>query len=74
MVRVPVGNAVIGVDKLGTMWAVFQGLMIEALPFLVIGVVIASLARWIPPERRSLLAADLQELFVSRYANTPDSG
>ena len=36
---------------------------------------IASLARWIPPERRSLLAADLQELFVSRYAfATPESG
>jgi hypothetical protein len=29
---------------------------------------LASLARWIPAERRELLAADLQELFVSRYA------
>ena len=27
----------------------------------------AELARWIPKERRELLAADLQELFVSRY-------
>ena len=44
----------IGVDKLGTMWAVFQGLMIEALPFLVIGVVIASLARWLSPGGRWL--------------------
>ena len=36
---------------------------------------IASLARWIPPDRRSLLSADLQELFVSRYAfATPESG
>ena len=36
---------------------------------------IATLARWIPPARRALLAADLQELFVSRYAfTTPDSG
>ena len=44
----------IGVDKFGTMWAVFQGLMIEALPFLVIGVVIASLARWLSPGGRWL--------------------
>ena len=28
----------------------------------------AELSRWIPPERRALLAADLQELFVSRYS------
>jgi hypothetical protein len=36
---------------------------------------IATLARWIPPARRHLLAADLQELFVSRYAcATPESG
>ena len=28
---------------------------------------LASLSRWITPERRTLLAADLQELFVSRY-------
>ena len=54
MVRGPAGKAVIGVDKLGTMWAVFQGLMIEALPFLVIGVVIASLARWLSPGGRWL--------------------
>jgi len=54
MAREPAGKAVIGVDKLGTMWAVFQGLMIEALPFLVIGVVIASLARWLSPGGRWL--------------------
>jgi uncharacterized membrane protein YraQ (UPF0718 family) len=54
MARGPAGKAVIGVDKLGTMWAVFQGLMIEALPFLVIGVVIASLARWLSPGGRWL--------------------
>jgi hypothetical protein len=29
---------------------------------------LAALARWIPAERRELLAADLQELFVSRYS------
>jgi hypothetical protein len=28
----------------------------------------AELARWIPAERRELLAADLQQLFVSRYS------
>ena len=28
----------------------------------------AELARWIPEERRELLAADLQQLFVSRYS------
>ena len=54
MARGPAGKAVIGVDKFGTMWAVFQGLMIEALPFLVIGVVIASLARWLSPGGRWL--------------------
>jgi len=32
-----------------TAWALFQGLLIEALPFLLIGVVIASLARWWSP-------------------------
>ena len=35
----------------------------------------AELARWIPEERRELLAADLQELFVSRYSGgTPELG
>lgn len=29
---------------------------------------LAALSRWISPERRELLAADLQELFVSRIA------
>ena len=35
--------------RLATAWALFQGLLIEALPFLRIGVVIASLARWWSP-------------------------
>jgi len=35
--------------RLATAWALFQGLLIEALPFLLIGVVIASLARWWSP-------------------------
>ena len=43
-----------GVEKLQTVWAVFQGLVIEALPFLVIGVGIASLSRWLNPGGRWL--------------------
>jgi hypothetical protein len=35
--------------RLATAWAIFQGLLIEALPFLLIGVGIASLARWLAP-------------------------
>ncbi len=35
--------------RLATAWALFQGLLIEALPFLLIGVLIASLARWFSP-------------------------
>ena len=38
-----------GWDKLATTWAVFQGLLIGALPFLLIGVGIASLVRWFSP-------------------------
>ena len=36
-------------QRLATVWALFQGLLIEALPFLLIGVVIAALARWFSP-------------------------
>jgi uncharacterized membrane protein YraQ (UPF0718 family) len=32
-----------------TAWALFQGLLIEALPFLLIGVLISALARWLAP-------------------------
>ena len=32
--------------RLATGWAIFQGLLIEALPFLLLGVVIAAAARW----------------------------
>jgi uncharacterized membrane protein YraQ (UPF0718 family) len=39
---------------LATTWAVFQGLLIEAMPFLLIGVAIASFARWISPGGRWL--------------------
>ena len=35
--------------RLVTAWAVFQGLLLEALPFLLLGVSIAALARWLAP-------------------------
>ena len=35
--------------RLGTAWALFQGLLIEALPFLLIGVLISAGARWLAP-------------------------
>ncbi len=35
--------------RLNTAWALFQGLLLEAMPFLLIGVLIASLARWFSP-------------------------
>lgn len=35
--------------RLGTAWALFQGLLIEALPFLLIGVLISAAARWLAP-------------------------
>jgi uncharacterized membrane protein YraQ (UPF0718 family) len=41
-------------ERLATAWAIFQGLLLEALPFLLIGVAIASLARWIAPGGRWL--------------------
>jgi uncharacterized membrane protein YraQ (UPF0718 family) len=40
--------------RLATAWALFQGLLIEALPFLLIGVLIASAARWFSPGGRWL--------------------
>ena len=36
-------------SRLATIWAIFQGLLLEALPFLLIGVLIAGMARWIAP-------------------------
>ncbi|MFI0404091.1 MAG: permease, partial [Cyanobium sp.] len=36
-------------QRFATAWALFQGLLIEALPFLLIGVVIATAARWLAP-------------------------
>jgi uncharacterized membrane protein YraQ (UPF0718 family) len=40
--------------RLATAWALFQGLLIEALPFLLIGVLIASAGRWVSPGGRWL--------------------
>ena len=41
-------------NRLATAWAIFQGLLLEALPFLLIGVLIAGLARWLSPSGRWL--------------------
>ena len=37
-------------EKLSTAWAIFQGLLLEAIPFLLLGVAIAGLARWLGPQ------------------------
>ncbi len=47
--------------KLATAWAIFQGLLLEAIPFLLLGVVIAGLARWLAP----------QEAWISRLPRHP---
>ncbi len=39
-------------ERLSTAWALFQALLIEAMPFLLIGVTISSLARWLAPGGR----------------------
>jgi uncharacterized membrane protein YraQ (UPF0718 family) len=41
---------VFDVDRLSTAWAIFQGLLLEALPFLLLGVAIAGVARWLAPQ------------------------
>ena len=37
-------------ERLSTAWAIFQGLLLEAIPFLLLGVTIAGLARWLVPQ------------------------
>ena len=37
-------------QRLANTWAIFQGLLIESLPFLLLGVAIAALARWLVPQ------------------------
>lgn len=39
-----------GVERIATAWAIFQGLLLEAIPFLLLGVLIAGLARWLVPQ------------------------
>lgn len=36
--------------RLATAWAIFQGLLLESLPFLLLGVAIAAFARWLVPQ------------------------
>ena len=40
--------------RLATAWALLQGLLIEALPFLLLGVLISAAARWLAPGGRWL--------------------
>jgi uncharacterized membrane protein YraQ (UPF0718 family) len=51
-------------NRLATIWAIFQGLLLEALPFLLIGVLIAGLARWIAPGGRWLQRLPSQPLLA----------
>ncbi|MAR06548.1 MAG: hypothetical protein CL862_05565 [Cyanobium sp. NAT70] len=37
-------------ERLSTAWAIFQGLLLEAMPFLLMGVIISGLARWLVPQ------------------------
>ncbi len=37
-------------QRLANAWAIFQGLLIESRPFLLLGVAIAALARWLVPQ------------------------
>ena len=37
-------------EKVSTAWAIFQGLLMEAIPFLLLGVAIAGMARWLVPQ------------------------
>ena len=50
-----------GVERIATAWAIFQGLLLEAIPFLLLGVLIAGLARWLVP----------QSAWVSRLSSNP---
>ncbi|MFN9644816.1 MAG: permease [Cyanobacteriota bacterium] len=45
-------STALAVQRLATAWALFQGLLIEALPFLLLGVLIATAARWLTPGGR----------------------
>jgi len=49
-----VNGGILVAQRLATAWALFQGLLVEALPFLLLGVVIATVARWLAPGGRWL--------------------
>ena len=40
----------LGMQRFANAWAIFQGLLLESLPFLLLGVAIAALARWLVPQ------------------------
>ena len=37
-------------EKISTAWVIFQGLLLEAIPFLLLGFAIAGFARWLVPQ------------------------
>ena len=45
-----VATPALALPRLATAWALFQGLLLEALPFLLLGVLIAAAARWLAPD------------------------
>ena len=49
---------------LSTAWAIFQGLLLEALPFLLLGVAISALARWLLPQTGWIRLLPRQPLLV----------
>lgn len=51
-------------NRIASIWAVFQGLLLEALPFLLIGVLIAGAARWLTPGGRWLQNLPKQPLLA----------
>jgi uncharacterized membrane protein YraQ (UPF0718 family) len=53
------------VERIRTAWALFQGLLIEALPFLLLGVAIAALARGLAPQGGWMRRLPRQPLLAS---------
>jgi uncharacterized membrane protein YraQ (UPF0718 family) len=53
------------VDRIRTAWALFQGLLLEALPFLLLGVAIAALARGLAPQDTWMRRLPRQPLLAS---------
>jgi uncharacterized membrane protein YraQ (UPF0718 family) len=61
MRRAPIGC----VERIRTAWALFQGLLLEALPFLLLGVAIAALARGLAPQGGWMRRLPRQPLLAS---------